>query len=189
MNRWTGLRAFFSGLVDTAWLRHANPWSVYTRFAAIPAGIVAIWSRAWIGEWSALPIAVVVLWLILNPIAFSPVHTPTHWISKGIYGERLWLRGAVKTRRRRYMLNGLAVAGALGLLIVAWGLAIFSVVACCLGALLTVVATKTSATTRIRGQPEVLLQRGDRRRSTRAVVDHKLRVEGVGRHLSHHQDM
>jgi len=140
MNRWTGLRAFFSGLVDTAWLRHANPWSVYTRFAAIPAGIVAIWSRAWIGEWSALPIAVVVLWLILNPIAFSPVHTPTHWISKGIYGERLWLRGAVKTRRRRYMLNGLAVAGALGLLIVAWGLANFNVLACCVGALLTVVA-------------------------------------------------
>ncbi len=134
------LRDALSELADKAWLRHANPWSVYTRFAAIPAGIVAIWSRAWIGEWSALPIAAVVLWLILNPIAFSPVHTPTHWISKGIYGERMWLRGAVKTRRQRYVLSGLALAGALGLLVVAWGLATFSVVACGVGATVTVIA-------------------------------------------------
>ena len=135
-----GWRDFLSELEEKAWRRHANPWSVYTRFAAIPVGIVAIWSRVWIGWWSAIPIAMTVLWLILNPVAFSPVHKPVHWISKGIYGERLWLRGAVKTKRQRYTLNGLAVAGALGLVVVAWGLASLSVPACVAGAALTVVA-------------------------------------------------
>ena len=33
------------GMTNEAWQRHANPWSVYTRFAAIPAGLLAIWSR------------------------------------------------------------------------------------------------------------------------------------------------
>jgi hypothetical protein len=32
------------GMTDEAWQRH-NPWSVNTRFAAITAGILAIWSR------------------------------------------------------------------------------------------------------------------------------------------------
>jgi len=40
------------GMTDEAWQRHANPWSVYTRFAAIPAMILAIWSRVWISWWA-----------------------------------------------------------------------------------------------------------------------------------------
>ena len=46
-------RAF--GMNDEAWRRHANPWSVYTRFAAIPAMILAVWSRVWIGWWALIP--------------------------------------------------------------------------------------------------------------------------------------
>jgi hypothetical protein len=30
---------------------------------AIPATILAIWSRAWVGWWSLVPVAVVVVWL------------------------------------------------------------------------------------------------------------------------------
>jgi hypothetical protein len=44
-------------MTDDVWRRHANPWSVYTRFAAIPPLIMAIWSRTWIGLWCLLPIA------------------------------------------------------------------------------------------------------------------------------------
>jgi hypothetical protein len=33
------------GMTDEAWRRHANPWSVWTRFAAIPAMILAIRSN------------------------------------------------------------------------------------------------------------------------------------------------
>ena len=31
-------------MTDEAWKRHANPWSVWTRFGAIPLMILAIWS-------------------------------------------------------------------------------------------------------------------------------------------------
>ncbi|RSN29438.1 hypothetical protein DL990_24845 [Amycolatopsis sp. WAC 01416] len=30
---------------DEAWRRHANPWSAWARFAAIPLMPLAIWSR------------------------------------------------------------------------------------------------------------------------------------------------
>jgi hypothetical protein len=74
---------------DDTWRRHAHPWSVYTRFAAIPPLVLAIWSRAWIGWWSLAPLALVVIWLWLNPRVFPPVHAPTRWASKGIYGEKI----------------------------------------------------------------------------------------------------
>ena len=32
-------------LTDEAWLRHANPWSVYTRILIPPAFALAVWSR------------------------------------------------------------------------------------------------------------------------------------------------
>lgn len=55
---------------DEMWRRHANPWSVWTRFAAIPAFILAAWSRVWLGWWSLIPIGLVVAWLFLNVIVF-----------------------------------------------------------------------------------------------------------------------
>jgi Family of unknown function (DUF6653) len=32
----------FFRMDEAVWRRHANPWSVYTRFAAIPAMILAV---------------------------------------------------------------------------------------------------------------------------------------------------
>jgi hypothetical protein len=81
-----------AGMSEQAWTRHANPWSVWTRFAAIPLVILSIWSRTWIGWWALAPLALVILWLWWNPRAFSPIDKPTAWSSKGIYGERLWVR-------------------------------------------------------------------------------------------------
>ena len=37
------------GLEGDRWLRHANPASVWTRFAIMPVLAVAIWSYDWIG--------------------------------------------------------------------------------------------------------------------------------------------
>jgi hypothetical protein len=37
------------GLEGDAWMRHANPVSVWTRFAVLPLGALAVWSRQWIG--------------------------------------------------------------------------------------------------------------------------------------------
>ena len=60
-------------MTDDAWKRHANPWSVWTRFAAIPLMILAIWSRVWLGWWCLVPVAAVIVWLWLNPHVFAPV--------------------------------------------------------------------------------------------------------------------
>jgi hypothetical protein len=97
---------------DEMWKRHANPWSVWTRFAAIPAFALAAWSREWLGWWSLVPIALVFVWLVLNVFVFSPIETPRSWVSKGIYGEKLWLanRGEIPehyaTVQRRLMVTG-----------------------------------------------------------------------------------
>jgi hypothetical protein len=110
-------------MTDEAWQRHANPWSVYTRFAAIPAMILAIWSRAWIGWWSLIPIAVVVVWLWLNPRAFPAVTEPRSWAAKGIYGEKLWLaeRRNLPTGYQP-VLRFLAMVGGVGFVLLIIGL-------------------------------------------------------------------
>lgn len=111
-------------MTDEAWRRHANPWSVWTRFAAIPLMIAAIWSRLWLGWWCLVPVGAVLVWLWLNPRAFAAVDNPTSWASKGIYGERLWL----KHRRDvpadyRVVLRLVTVVAGLGFGALAYGLA------------------------------------------------------------------
>jgi len=107
---------------DEAWRRHANPWSVWTRFAAIPAMIAAVWSRVWIGWWALLPVAVVIGWLIINPHIFSPVG-PQTWPARGIYGEKLWwqARDRIPVAYRR-ALRLLILPGVVGLVLLGAGL-------------------------------------------------------------------
>ncbi|GGP73984.1 DUF6653 family protein [Saccharothrix coeruleofusca] len=108
---------------DEAWRRHANPWSVWTRFAAVPALLVAIWSRTWIGWWSLLPIGVVVAWLFVNPRAFPPVEHPESWASRGIYGERVWLRDRDRVPPdHRAVLRLLVLLGLVAFGLIVWGL-------------------------------------------------------------------
>ena len=43
----------FMGMKDEVWLRHINPWSVWTRvLTPLPLLALAIWSRAWISGWA-----------------------------------------------------------------------------------------------------------------------------------------
>lgn len=109
-----------------AWRRHANPWSVYTRFAAIPAGVAAGWSRQWIGAGWLILFALVVLWLVLNTVVFPPVTSPRSWISKGIFGEHLWLAGTPMPTGLRRANRLLVVAGAAGLLATVAGVVVLS---------------------------------------------------------------
>ena len=57
---------------EDAWHSHANPWSVYTRIPIPLMLVVAIWSRAWIGWWSLVPIGIVLAWTAINPRVFPP---------------------------------------------------------------------------------------------------------------------
>ncbi len=129
------------GMNDEAWQRHANPWSVWTRFAAIPLLLLAIWSRAWIGWWSLVPVAAVVVWLFVNPRAFAPVREPRSWAARGIYGERAWLRHRdLVPPDHRQVLRLLVALGLAGFGLVVWGLVAFAVWPTISGATLVVVA-------------------------------------------------
>ena len=78
------------GLVGDNWTRHANPLSVWTRFAGVPLLAAAVWSRAWIGWWSLLPIALCLVFIVVNPLLFPTPHSTRNWASRGVFGERVW---------------------------------------------------------------------------------------------------
>ena len=79
------------GLKGDAWMRHANPASVWTRFAVLPLLVLAIWSRTWIGWWCLVPIALLVVWLVINPLFFERPASTRHWASRSVFGERIWV--------------------------------------------------------------------------------------------------
>lgn len=109
------------GMTDEAWKRHANPWSVWTRFAAIPVLELAVWSRVWIGWWSLAGVAAVLVWLFwLNVRLFGPVE-PVGWVARGIYGEQLHVEGSMLTAHR-VVLRLLIAVGIAGFGFIAWGL-------------------------------------------------------------------
>lgn len=109
------------GMTDQTWKRHANPWSVWTRFAAIPACELAVWSRVWIGWWCLAGVAVVLVWLFwFNVRLFRPV-APTSWAARGIYGEHLHVQGRAPASHRT-VLRLLIAAGLVGFASIAWGL-------------------------------------------------------------------
>lgn len=126
---------------DEMWKRHANPWSVWTRFAAIPAAIVAIWSRVWIGWWSLVPIALVVAWLFLNVFVFSPVDLPRSWAAKGIYGEKLWFNNRSEIPGHYAVIQRwLIILGIAGMILIAWGLIQLHLCVSILGSVILILA-------------------------------------------------
>jgi hypothetical protein len=78
-------------LNERTWRRHANPWSVWTRFATVPILIAAVWTYHRIGWWSLAPMAVVVLFLVINPGLFAEPRSTRNWASMAVLGERVWL--------------------------------------------------------------------------------------------------
>ena len=80
------------GLDDEGWLKHTNPWSVWSRFASLPLLVLAIWSRVWLGWYSLIPIGLVIFWLIINPTLFRKPDSFDNWAAKAVLGERIWTR-------------------------------------------------------------------------------------------------
>lgn len=79
------------GMDDDKWLRHANPWSVWTRLFSVPAFAMAIYARVWLGWWFLLAVAIIVVFLWLNTRIFPPAQTDRRWETRAILGEKLWL--------------------------------------------------------------------------------------------------
>jgi len=53
--------------------------------------VLAIWSRTWIGWWCLVPIALLVVWLVINPLFFERPASTRHWASRSVFGERIWV--------------------------------------------------------------------------------------------------
>jgi hypothetical protein len=82
------------GLEGDGWMRHANPVSVWTRFAVLPLLALAVWSREWIGWWSLAAVALALVFMVVNPLLFPPPRSTRNWASKGVLGERIWTERA-----------------------------------------------------------------------------------------------
>jgi hypothetical protein len=92
------------------WARHANPKSGWSRVATLPLLMACIYRRNWRG------LALTLAFVLLNPVLFSPPDDDSAWMTKVVYGERLWTQeshGHVGYPEILNLFNGLAAAYAL----------------------------------------------------------------------------
>lgn len=132
------------GLQGDKWMRHANPTSVWTRFAILPVLAVAIWSYDWIGWWSLVPTGLVLSFLMINPLLFREPSSTRNWASKAVFGERIWAdRNDIDIPPQFRASKGPSVATAfqfVGVIALGYGLIRLDVIAVVTGLLLTQLA-------------------------------------------------
>lgn len=123
MNLERKIAASFS-MDDTTWARHANPWSVWTRFTVLPLLILSIWSRVWLGWWSLIPVIITIGWMWLNPRIFPKPNSTNNWASKAVLGERVWLnRDNVPVLKHHHKVPTiLSFVSTSGVVFLIWGL-------------------------------------------------------------------
>jgi hypothetical protein len=117
------------GLEGERWMRHANPLSVWTRFSVLSLLALSIWSRDWIGLYCLIPVALSIVWMMVNPILFKEPRSTRNWASKGVFGERIFAdRNTVEIPAEfRSRVPNLANAySTLGLVLLAYGLIMLS---------------------------------------------------------------
>ena len=121
--------AGFFRLSDENWMKHANPWSVYTRYSALPLIVLALWSRIWIGWWCLIPVAIALAWTFLNPVVFNKPKSTDNWASKSVLGERVWQNRdkAVVPEYHKTMPHILNGISSIGMLLSIWGIVMLSV--------------------------------------------------------------
>lgn len=111
-------------MTDAVWKRHANPWSVWTRYLTLPLLVVIIWSRLWLGYWCLIPLAIALIWMWINPRCFPAPKTTQSWPSKAVLGERVWLnrKNIPLPQHHSFMPNALAVIAGIGKIPLIYGL-------------------------------------------------------------------
>lgn len=110
-------------LSDETWRRHANAWSVWTRMAAFPPMVAAIYFRDVLGFWTLVVLAAGVVWMWLDPRVFPAIDHPRSWAEKGIYGERMWWHdGSPEAKAHRTALRWIQSIAGVGGLFMVYGL-------------------------------------------------------------------
>lgn len=111
-------------MTDDVWERHANPWSVWTRYSALPLLGLAAWSRIWWGWWSVAPIAIVIAWIWLNPRLFAKPASTRNWASKAVLGERVGLNRSQRPIPEHHhpVIAMTNIINSVGFLVCLWGL-------------------------------------------------------------------
>jgi hypothetical protein len=72
-------------LLREVFRHHSNPWSAWTRLISVPLVFVPIWTRSWREG------AIVVVWLIVNPIMFREPKNDKAWATRAMLGEEMWI--------------------------------------------------------------------------------------------------
>jgi hypothetical protein len=132
------------GLQGDTWMRHANPLSVWTRFAVLPLLAASIWSWDWIGWWSLVPLLLSLVFMMVNPLLFPEPRSTRNWTSKSVLGERVWAdRDTVELPEQFRASRVPAVAQAfqvVGVAVLAYGLVRYDLLAVVTGTVLAQVA-------------------------------------------------
>jgi len=123
------------GMGEAAWARHGNPWSVYSRFTALPLIALAVWSRTWIGAWAVAALAAALVWVWANPRLFPPPARQDGWAARGVRGERFWLARHGRALPAHHLAwgRGLTAVAAAGLPFLGYGLWVYDAMAVGLG--------------------------------------------------------
>jgi len=130
------------GMNDETWLRHANPWSVWTRVVfPMPLLMLAIWSRLWLGWYALVPLGLTILFIWLNPRMFGVPANFESWAARGVLGERVFLRqGQNVDPQHRPLITWLPVISGLSVVPLVYGLWVYDLGFATLGAVTIVIS-------------------------------------------------
>jgi hypothetical protein len=130
------------GLNDHTWMKHANPWSVGTRFTVLPLAILAVWSRVWIGDWWYLTLSLSIVWAFVNPHLFPKPKSTRNWASRCVLGERVYIKRdkiALPAHHKTPVLQIANSTAAIGLVISIYGVVILSLPYAIIGIFMTII--------------------------------------------------
>jgi hypothetical protein len=123
-------------LTDENWMKHANPWSVWTRYSVLPLIVLAFWSRVWIGWWCLMPGIISLLWMFFNPVFFNKSRSTKNWASKSVLGERVFLNRdnvEIPDIHKTPLYSILNTISSVGMVIAIWSIIYYSVWGAILG--------------------------------------------------------
>lgn len=127
-------------LTHENWMKHANPWSVWTRYSVLPLIILAFWSRLWIGWWCLIPAGISLCWMFFNPVFFRQPRSTQNWASKSVLGERVYLNRDVidiPEMHKKPIYSILNLISFTGVILTIWATVQYSVWGALLGVVLT----------------------------------------------------